>query len=67
VRLDPPLFTANSGFTRSPNQVSCRRQKALGEQDLIDPAALHGDALVLKQVGCEPIQRSRREGQAPTP
>src|SRR3712207_2123532 len=26
-RLDPPLFAANSGSTRSPNQVSCRRQR----------------------------------------
>src|SRR5215213_6025977 len=26
-RLDAPLFSANSGSTRSPNQVSCRRQR----------------------------------------
>src|SRR5215211_4831119 len=25
--LDAPLFSANSGSTRSPNQVSCRRQR----------------------------------------
>ena len=27
-RLNPPLFSANSGSTRSPNQVSCRRQRS---------------------------------------
>jgi len=26
-RLDPPLFSANAGSTRSPNQVSCRRRR----------------------------------------
>ena len=57
-RRDPPLFSANSGSTRSPNHVSCRRQrKAFSEQDLVDPAALDRDPFVLAQVGRQPVQR----------
>ena len=37
--------------------------QTLPEQDLVDPAAPHGDALVLQQVGGEPVQGPRREGQ----
>jgi hypothetical protein len=36
-------------------------------QDLVDPAAPHGDALVLVQVGGEPIESPGREGQAQAP
>jgi hypothetical protein len=37
--------------------------QALLEQDLVDPAAPHGDALVLRRMGREPVQGPRREGQ----
>jgi hypothetical protein len=40
--------------------------QALLEQDLVNPAAPHGDPLALKQVGGKPIERPRREGQAQT-
>src|SRR3954451_21091890 len=33
------------------------------EQDLVHPAAPHGNALVLQQIGCEPVKRPRRERQ----
>ena len=37
--------------------------QALGQKDLVDPAALDRDPLVLVQVDRQPIQRPRREGQ----
>src|SRR3712207_8279439 len=43
LRVDP---LAEPGFLAAPAQ-------ALGQQDLVDPAAPHGDALVLQQVRSE--------------
>ena len=40
--------------------------QALLEQDLVNPAAPHGDALLLPQIGGEPIECPRREGQTQT-
>lgn len=37
--------------------------QALGEEDLVDPAALDRDPLMLVQVGRQTVQRPRREGQ----
>jgi hypothetical protein len=37
--------------------------QALGQEDLVDPAALDRDPLLLVQVGGQPVQRPRREGQ----
>ena len=40
--------------------------QAFPEQDIVNPAALHGDPLVLKKVGGEPVERPGREGQIQT-
>jgi len=37
--------------------------QALGDEDLPDPAALHGDAPLLGQVRRQPVQRPTAEGQ----
>jgi hypothetical protein len=37
--------------------------QALGEQDLVDPAAPHRDAPLLQQIRGEPVERPRGEGQ----
>jgi hypothetical protein len=37
--------------------------QALGQEDLVDPAALDRDPFVLVQVGRQPVQRPRRERQ----
>ena len=62
-RLDAPFFRelgvdplAEPGLLPPPAQT-------LPEQDLVDPAGPRGDALVLQQVGGEPVQGPRREGQ----
>jgi hypothetical protein len=51
------LFWANSGSTRSPNQVSCVwGAQALGDQKLVNSAPLEGDLLLLIEVSFQPIQ-----------
>ena len=63
-RLDAPLFSANSGSTRSPNQVSCRRQRR-PSRSRISSIRLRRMAMPLcsQQVGGEPVQGPRRERQ----
>jgi len=52
-RIDP---LAEPGLVLPPAQ-------AFGDQDLVDPAALHCDALVFMQVGRQPIERPGGERQ----
>jgi hypothetical protein len=39
----------------------------LGDQDLVDPAAADAEALLVLEVGAEPVERPRAERQAQGP
>jgi hypothetical protein len=54
LKVDP---RAEPGLLPAPAQT-------LLEQDLVNPAAPHSNALLLQEIGGEPIERPRRERQA---